>query len=161
MLMINSLKRKKIRKLINRLLQNSIWLLKSRFLASLSSNFSTICLHMLSKFDDKSAQKSSIFSTKASFERSLMNCWNCAAPLDFLGKLSFRAVCDTCHSSLHCCRNCVYYKSGHPNDCMVPNTEYIADRTTNNFCEEFKLLGKPPVKGMDPKQRFNQLFGDD
>ena len=51
--------------------RNSISLLKLPFLTSLSQNFSTLCLHRLSKFVDKSAQKSSIFSIKASFERSL------------------------------------------------------------------------------------------
>ena len=52
--------------------RNSIGLLKLPFLTSLSQNFSTLCLHRLSKFVDKSAQKSSIFSIKASFERSLI-----------------------------------------------------------------------------------------
>ena len=51
--------------------RNSISLLKLPFLTSLSQNFSTLCLHRLSKFVDKSPQKSSIFSIKASFERSL------------------------------------------------------------------------------------------
>ena len=51
--------------------QKFIWLIKLPFLASLFSNFSTICSHMLSKFANKDAQKSSIFSTKANFERNL------------------------------------------------------------------------------------------
>ena len=90
-----------------------------------------------------------------------MQCWNCGATLDLIGKLSFRAACDACHASLHCCRNCVYYKPGLPNDCLVPNTDYVSDRTANNFCEEFKLLGKGAEKSTnDPKARFNQLFND-
>ena len=52
--------------------RNSICLLKSMFLALLLPNFSTVCAHMLSKFRKKFAQKHSIFSNKASFERSLM-----------------------------------------------------------------------------------------
>ena len=47
--------------------------LKLPFLTSLSQNFSTLCLHRLSKFVDKSAQKLSIFSIKASFERRLIS----------------------------------------------------------------------------------------
>ena len=54
------------------LFRNSIGLLKSSFLASLRQNFSTVCLHTLSKFCRKSAQKCPIFSTQASFERGLL-----------------------------------------------------------------------------------------
>jgi hypothetical protein len=90
-----------------------------------------------------------------------MNCWNCGAPLNLTGKITFRATCDVCHAALHCCRNCVYYKPGLPNDCMVPNTDYIADRTAINFCEEFKILGKAPEKKANPKDAAKKLFGDD
>lgn len=89
-----------------------------------------------------------------------MNCWNCGAPLNIIGKVSFRASCDVCHASLHCCQNCVYYKPGLPNDCMVPNTDYIADRQANNFCEEFKILGKSPEKKVDPNDVERKLFGE-
>jgi len=44
---------------------------KLPFLASLSLNFSTRCLHMLSKFIDKSAQKASSFASKANYAKSL------------------------------------------------------------------------------------------
>ena len=54
------------------LLRNFICLLKLPFLASLLQNFSTMCLHMLSKFCSKSAQKLLILSSKASFARGLM-----------------------------------------------------------------------------------------
>lgn len=90
-----------------------------------------------------------------------MNCWSCGATLDLLNKLSFRASCDACHAALHCCRNCVYYKPGLPNDCMVPNTDCVTDRTTNNFCEEFKVLGKAPEKGINAKDIAKKLFGDE
>lgn len=81
--------------------------------------------------------------------------------MNILGKVSFRETCDVCHADLHCCHNCVYYKPGQPNDCLIPNTDYIADRKANNFCEEFKILGKAPEKGVDPKDVAKKLFGDD
>lgn len=90
-----------------------------------------------------------------------MNCWNCGAPLGLTGKISFRAECENCRASLHCCRNCVYYKPGQPNDCLMPNTDYVADRSANNFCEEFKLLGKAPGKGPDPREIAKKLFGEE
>lgn len=89
-----------------------------------------------------------------------MNCWQCGASLNLLGKLSFRATCDSCHASLHCCRNCLYYKPGRPNDCMIPGTDPITDREANNFCEEFKLLGKAPEKKINPKSIESRLFGE-
>lgn len=92
-----------------------------------------------------------------------MKCWSCGAELNDppLGKVPFRETCEKCYAALHCCRNCVYYKPGLPNDCMVPGTDYIADRSATNFCEEFKLLGLGPVKTGDPNQAAKRLFGDD
>lgn len=92
-----------------------------------------------------------------------MYCWSCGTLLSDLstGKISFRALCDKCGASLHCCQNCKYYKPGLPNDCAVPGTEYVADRQANNFCEEFFILGKPLMKrDMNAKKRFEDLFKD-
>ncbi len=92
-----------------------------------------------------------------------MKCWNCGATLDepSWGKLSFRAICDVCNAALHCCKNCIYYKPGQPNDCAVPGTDYVADRTATNFCEDFKLLGQAPAKKVDSGSVAKRLFGDD
>ncbi len=64
--------RSKTRRGLLDLLRNYIRLIKWIFLASFSPNFSTICPHMLSKFDKKSIQKSHIFSSKANYARSLL-----------------------------------------------------------------------------------------
>lgn len=58
--------------LILDLLRHYICLLKLSFLASLSLNFSTISLDMLSKFTNKSAQKVLIFPSKANDARGLL-----------------------------------------------------------------------------------------
>ena len=89
-----------------------------------------------------------------------MNCWICGVLLaDSERKISFRAVCDRCGASLHCCKNCKYYAPGRPNDCAVPGTEYIPDRTANNFCEEFSIMGKPPAApSSNGKNKFDDLF---
>ena len=45
------------------------------------------------------------------------------------------------------------------NDCIIPGTEYIADRASANFCEEFKLLEKNPEKPLqDGGNQFKDLF---
>ncbi|SCA64149.1 Uncharacterized protein SCG7086_CG_00070 [Chlamydiales bacterium SCGC AG-110-P3] len=111
-------------------------------------------------------------------------CWKCGVEIKLPdGKVSFRAICDSCSSWLHCCRGCRNYQPGLPNDCRIPDTDPIADREAANFCEEFVLLGQGPTKSAsaidvakklfgeqteeedsddnrDPKSRFNNLFKD-
>lgn len=93
-----------------------------------------------------------------------MQCWNCGAVFDapFLGKTSFRATCEACHAALHCCTNCRHFQPGRANSCLIPNTESVNDRTANNFCEDFSLLGKVVEKNNSEKEKqcFNALFKD-
>jgi hypothetical protein len=94
-----------------------------------------------------------------------MKCWKCGHEMADppYGKVPFREECDKCGSSLHCCVNCAFYKPGQPNDCLVPNTDFIADRQKGNFCEEFKLKSQHEAKDTpqkDPKEAFRRLFGE-
>lgn len=88
-------------------------------------------------------------------------CWKCKKPLptELQVRIPFRAICEHCHSYLHCCRNCQHYKIGLPNDCEVPDTDPISDREAFNYCESFKLLGKGPSPKIDPKDVEKRLFG--
>jgi len=90
-----------------------------------------------------------------------MLCWKCGKEQEDApsGRLAFRAICEACSAWLHCCCNCQNYKPGLPNDCASPGTEHIADREACNFCEEFQLLGKGPIKKGDPKKAAYRLFG--
>lgn len=98
-----------------------------------------------------------------------MNCWKCGAELALssqyavkgsICKVPFRAACDHCQAPLHCCRNCQHYKRGLPNDCEVPDTEFISDREAANHCEDFLILGK---KQSTPSSQeiAKRLFGDE
>lgn len=92
-----------------------------------------------------------------------MKCWQCGASLPDpeFKKIGFRAECEKCGASLHCCQNCRYYHKGLPNDCEVPGTEFIFDRSKMNLCEDFRLraenTGKADVDLSDVESR---LFGD-
>jgi hypothetical protein len=88
-----------------------------------------------------------------------MKCWNCkqAVEINPLAKLGFRAVCESCNSYLHCCNGCKFYQEGRPNDCMIPGTDPIRDRSASNFCDEFSPI--QDVKG-DVKKDFNKKFDD-
>ena len=77
-----------------------------------------------------------------------MKCWKCGREwLDLGPKLSFRALCDYCHSWQHCCKNCKNYRMGKPNDCRIPGTDPIGDRTAANLCDEFIVKGDGPDSG--------------
>ena len=91
-----------------------------------------------------------------------MKCWKCNEPLSLNkeGRISFRETCEKCSTWLHCCKNCKNYFPGLSNHCKMPGTDPIADREKNNFCEEFKLLGKGTEKKFDPKEVERLLFGD-
>ena len=92
-----------------------------------------------------------------------MKCWSCGKDQSDLSekKLAFRAECEKCAVWLHCCYNCVFYQPGLPNECRVPETDYIRDRSSMNFCEEFKLLGLGPKNTKESaKSKFDSLFKD-
>lgn len=86
-------------------------------------------------------------------------CWKCGKALEDLPlKISFRELCPHCHAYLHCCKNCLNYQPGLPNDCKIPGTDPIKDRETINFCEEFRILGKPCAPKIDPQDIIKRLF---
>ncbi len=97
----------------------------------------------------------------------MMFCWKCGGELKelylktTLSKVAFRAACEHCQAPLHCCRNCVHYKPGLPNDCDVPGTEFVSDREAMNYCEEFSILGKKVGPASTPKDVSKRLFGEE
>ena len=92
-----------------------------------------------------------------------MKCWNCGAqePDPPWGKLPFRATCETCHAALHCCRNCVYYKPGLPNDCAVPGPITSPTARPQTFAKSSSCFGQGPTKTADPGQIEKKLFGEE
>lgn len=100
-----------------------------------------------------------------------MDCWKCGKKLEELteehrvqgsiSKVDFRASCPYCQAWLHCCRNCKHYKRGLPNDCEVPDTEFISDREGKNLCDDFLLLGEKQGSIASPEEVAKRLFGDE
>ncbi|NGX28136.1 MAG: hypothetical protein K940chlam1_00311 [Candidatus Anoxychlamydiales bacterium] len=69
-----------------------------------------------------------------------MHCFKCKNKLDLPNKkIGFKEMCPFCEADLHVCKNCKYYLVGKPNDCLVPNTEFVSDREKYNFCEDFSI----------------------
>lgn len=89
-------------------------------------------------------------------------CWKCGAPLPSFdrGKVPFRETCERCDADLHTCKNCLNWAPGKPNECLIPGTDYVADRERANFCEEFRLRGTKPPAGPSKDDIAKRLFGD-
>lgn len=90
-------------------------------------------------------------------------CWSCAKPLPPFerNQIPFRATCDFCGADLHVCKNCRNWAPGKPNECLVPGTEWVADRERANLCEEFNLRGeKPQNQGPSQEEIARRLFRD-
>ncbi len=90
-----------------------------------------------------------------------MFCWKCGTSLNVSEKkLPFRSMCDHCGSWQHVCVNCQHYYSGMPNDCSIPDTEFVADREKANFCEEFSLKDHEENQGVSASDIESLLFGE-
>jgi len=92
-----------------------------------------------------------------------MYCYKCKKQLDLPSKkIGFKDICIFCDADLHVCKNCKYYQIGKPNDCRVPNTDFVFDREKNNFCEEFQILEKTDSSNKTTKKDISKkLFKDE
>ena len=90
-----------------------------------------------------------------------MHCFKCKKKLDIESKIGFKQTCPFCDHDLHICKNCKFYYPGKPNECIIPNSEFVADREKYNFCEDFKFRNdsdkksSPSIKDIEKK-----LFGN-
>lgn len=67
-------------------------------------------------------------------------CFHCKTPWESsLRQPAVKETCDQCGAYLHCCRNCRFHRKGYPNECYIPDTEKVADKTRANFCDEFEF----------------------
>ena len=73
-------------------------------------------------------------------------------------------ICPECSAYLHCCLNCRFHELGSHNECNIPNTDWVGDRTGLNFCDEFEFtISETTVAGSQNSQEsrdaFDRLFG--
>lgn len=89
-----------------------------------------------------------------------MNCWNCKKEVEIshLAKIGFRAVCEHCNCYLHSCLGCKFHQEGRPNECQIPGTDPVRDRSASNFCDEFSPLKSPKKSENRGQNRFDDLF---
>ena len=75
-----------------------------------------------------------------------------------------KEFCAQCDANLHCCRNCHFYDPRAAAGCAIPTTEFVADKTAANFCDEFVFReDEPDHAGTEDanaaRESLNQLFG--
>lgn len=77
------------------------------------------------------------------------------------GKPEFRATCPACGAWVHVCVNCSHYDPGAYHECRASATaEYVGDKEKFNYCEEFRLAGKPFRRGgTKTRADIEKLFG--
>lgn len=90
-----------------------------------------------------------------------MKCWKCQADItSTFQKIGFRETCSGCGSWLHVCKQCKNYQPGRPNQCMIPDTEFVSDRESANYCEEFSACLKDKIETKSMKEVQKKLFED-
>jgi hypothetical protein len=90
-----------------------------------------------------------------------MYCFKCKNKQD-LPKIGFRDVCSHCGQDLHVCKNCKHYLPSKPNDCNVPNTDFVSDREFHNFCEDFSFSSTLKIEKKIKKEDIaKKLFKDE
>ncbi len=93
-------------------------------------------------------------------------CHHCSAAWESEKKIpGVKECCEQCCAYLHCCKNCRFHDPYAPNQCRIPNTESVADRSGANFCDSFEFSEKNGNKGKRPQAQvqdaFAKLFGED
>lgn len=94
------------------------------------------------------------------------SCWNCGHSLSS-SDYSRESTCPSCRKYTHVCRNCRFYASGRPNDCLEPIAEQVMDKARANFCGYFEPATPPATLNEDKPSvdallaAAEDLFGND
>ena len=71
----------------------------------------------------------------------MKRCHQCGHPWESGKKQpSPKDFCEQCSAYLHSCLKCRYHEQGRHNECVIPNTDWVGDRTGGNYCDEFEFV---------------------
>ncbi|MCP4639347.1 MAG: hypothetical protein GY851_02885 [bacterium] len=97
----------------------------------------------------------------------MMKCHSCGREWTTEKRVKVPGVkesCEQCNAYLHCCLNCKFHDTGKHNECTVPNSDWVGDRTGANFCDHFafRAFGDGDSTGQPDAGRsaLDKLFGD-
>jgi len=77
----------------------------------------------------------------------------------------FKEYCENCSAYLHCCLNCRFHDPAYHNQCQIPNTDWVGNKSGLNFCDEFEFADTDATRSNRTgeekgKKDFSALFGD-
>ena len=77
-----------------------------------------------------------------------------------------KEYCANCSAYLHCCRNCRFHDTTRHNECKIPNTDWVGDRNSANFCGEFEFADTALETGggekeQDARRALDGLLGNE
>ncbi len=96
----------------------------------------------------------------------MWHCYYCRTVLSLEVQKKNR-LCPSCGSDIHSCKNCQHYDENLASKCKEPNSEWVADRSSQNSCAFFEFLkeSKIPTDSLESlsevekaKKAFNDLF---
>jgi len=90
-----------------------------------------------------------------------MFCFNCGTEIQLDRRATRQDSCPRCMSYVRCCRNCRFYDPGAHNQCREPQSSWVKDKESANFCDYFEPSSEKPVgntRKADAMQKLNELF---
>lgn len=92
----------------------------------------------------------------------MKRCHRCGTPWEStLREPAVKEICPQCNAFLHCCRNCRFHSPPLHNQCQIPNSPWVGDRTGCNFCDEFEFRDADAAEAERAAQaRAREALGD-
>ena len=96
----------------------------------------------------------------------MKRCHKCGEPwVSSKRQPAVKECCEACAAYLHCCFNCRHRNPSLHNQCAIPTTDWVGNRTGANFCDEFEFAetaaDKQEANAHEvAQQAFDGLFGD-
>ena len=82
-----------------------------------------------------------------------MICHQCGKKTPIAGKPGRSDLCSGCGAPLRCCLNCRFYDEKAHHQCREPQAEWVRDKATANFCDEFVPSDRPSKNHGQPGRR--------
>lgn len=95
----------------------------------------------------------------------MKSCHKCGAPWESPKRQpAVKEYCQSCSAYLHCCLNCRFHDPSAHNQCFIPNTDWVGDRSGANFCDQFEFAEREKATGEEELHRkarakLDQILG--
>ena len=91
-----------------------------------------------------------------------MFCYHCGVEIGLKRKPGRQETCSDCGEYLHCCFNCLFYDEAAHHHCREPQSEWVLEKNSANFCDYFQPGTRKPenkkAKSEDARKKLDDLF---